>query len=293
MPPFPPLDRQNILARFPWAAQPNLNMVAGTDLDATLSSLLAHHVLGWQVVGFYDLTTIYRAEGVSWDDVWNAVWLDLDIYNPEIKSIGHHILTLDASPMPGHRQSLNPNLERGVTRREFGRKYPLATFHFLCWLWDIAPAAPPALLWLPDSTWVNARRYGENVAEWLTNGPPALRDTLPAALAPDFAASVEALGRQFARIGWPRGGGASGWQCRFDAPVPHALDRLYAVLAALTGWPALRCPPRFETLSGTRRAVPLAAVHPLANAALAQFLADAGAFSYVLPTYGMLNVTAF
>lgn len=314
--------REDVLARFPWMNRRDQRMVVGTDLDALVSSVLAHHVLGWEIAGFYDLTSIHRSADVGTTrELADAVWLDLDISRPSVRSVGHHILQMDDGPLDAHIQTLNPNLLRGVTVQDYGRKYPLATLHLLLWLWNVDPPAddPRALplLWLPDSSFINGqsdkrdargrilqRHYRANVLDWLQNGVPvpALVATAAEIDTRAFEERVAALLADFAACGWPPGMGRppsnhlglAGGQCRFSRPDPVRLRRIYRTISEITGWSAPICPDRFVSLTGRRTNLQIAAaVSPATNAGLADFLERRRVFSYALPYRDQINFTVF
>ena len=103
---------------FPWAYKRNLPMIVGCDLDAVLSASFLHHLLGWEIVGFYNCRDIYidssRRDGLVSaldQDLGNdLVFVDLDISVNNLNSIGHHILKLrpdDKLEDIGHKNSLN------------------------------------------------------------------------------------------------------------------------------------------------------------------------------------------
>ncbi len=122
-------DYCQIREHFPWLDEPGHPMVCSLDLDGLVSAMLMESLLGWQLVGFYDSQQLWVKSGV---DIFSGrvVFLDHDIYRREIPSVGHHILQWqEGIPIPGHERSLNPNLLRGITAKDFGRKYPFGTFH--------------------------------------------------------------------------------------------------------------------------------------------------------------------
>ena len=164
------LNRTDITHQYPWLTQRRRPMIIGNDIDALLSAQFLYHVLDWTVAGFYNYTSLYHDPAI---DPRECVWVDLDVYHADLLSIGHHILRpTPADRIPGHRASVNPNLLRGIDQTNFVHKYPLGTIHFLLWLHDIRirnrrPAR--LMLWLADSTWINAQRYRANVRDWLTH----------------------------------------------------------------------------------------------------------------------------
>lgn len=172
-------DYLQIRQRFPWLDQRGQMMVSSLDLDGLTSAMLMQSLIGWQLVGFYDADQLLVKADV---DIFsgNVVFLDHDIYMPKIPSVGHHILQWrEDIPIPGHKQSLNPNLLRGVTANvDFSRKYPFATLHFLlACLSAWHPEWRETQLRLPreflpillnvDSSMQNAFAYLRNALEWL------------------------------------------------------------------------------------------------------------------------------
>jgi hypothetical protein len=162
--------------------------VISGDIDGVLSAVLMGHVLGWPVVGVYTLNDLWvlrsnlRSESKGAElalEAANMVFLDHDVYRTRIASIGHHLIQWSPeTPIPQHtegRASLNPNLLRGITKKEFGRKYPFGTFHFLlacASAWGLLKDFTPddlvtALLLHIDSSFINAMNYQDNALDWL------------------------------------------------------------------------------------------------------------------------------
>lgn len=173
------LSRERIREDFPWVDTEGKEMIIGSDIDAIMSAAFLSEYLNWEPIGFYtEFENLYTERGVSTDDVINAVWVDLDIYHPNIPSIGHHILNFRLDDeIPGHDNSLNPNLLRGMYHQNFRQKYPLGTIHFLTWLHELTETTTEnqqLLYWVPDSTWINGQshRFRENVRDWLFNCIP-------------------------------------------------------------------------------------------------------------------------
>lgn len=154
-------------------------LLIGNDLDSLISSCLLKTKFNWDVLGVYDLQTIWFDETIK--DFTNRLLngkilaIDLDIYHPTIPSIGHHILSINnKNQIPGHALSLNPNLIRGINYNSFKRKYPLGTIHLLTWLLQTTSKIDDGtkiLIWLADSSYINGQshRYRENVGDWINN----------------------------------------------------------------------------------------------------------------------------
>jgi hypothetical protein len=111
----------------------------------------------------------------AFKDIEDLVFLDHDINDQRILSIGHHMLHISPNVLPGnHVQSttVNPNLIRGIA--EFRYKYPFATVHFAMGLLGAAGASVKdfsesgiAVLMHVDSSFRNAFNYQANALEWI------------------------------------------------------------------------------------------------------------------------------
>ncbi len=175
-----------------WLVKRGLKMIVSPDLDGFLSAHLLGAILGWEVVGFYDVHRSKReqksilwiqSEYISQIESGKVVFIDHDIYRRRIPSLGHHMLSLDETvPIPEHADpnsmSVNPNLLRGFTLAgAFDRKYPFGTVHFLlaCYTaWDVTSGYRPSRQFLPlllhvDSSLQTAftASYRANALDWL------------------------------------------------------------------------------------------------------------------------------
>lgn len=263
------------------------DMVLGTDVDALLSGAFLHHFFGWQPVGFYDLRTIYLAEGVAWERARRALWVDLDIARPDVESIGHHILTwggpVETALRARHARSLNPNLVRGIGRECFGRKYPLSTVLLLHWLAGVAIPATEAhlcLLWAADSSWKNMATYTPNVREWLCSWMPHpfLLRTCEGWLRRERQERLRRFAAEFDRHAPLRLGN----QCGFTDPAAAGVRATLDHLCDLLDWRRMALPAAYRTIAGRRQC------HELAGFALPPDL-----FSYVLPRKNTINYSCF
>ncbi|MFN8589820.1 MAG: hypothetical protein U0031_00070 [Thermomicrobiales bacterium] len=266
--------RISLLEEHPWLTEQDRQMVIGTDLDALMSATLLHQFFGWEIVGVYDLTRIYGAESASMADLRNAVWVDLDVNQADIKSIGHHIITLDESDRPrGLANSVNPNLIHGISHKNFRHKYPLGTVHFLMYLHDIAPpgnATDQLLFWLPDSSWINAQshRFQWNVKAWLQSWLPIplLRNSVLACDTLQFELAMAEFIDDFAsNVRIPKGEGqvasrelgVGGGQFGFSDGkwVSEDVQPVLDFIGELTGWGIPRVPSEFWKKAGSRTVI--------------------------------------
>ena len=164
----------------------NRLMVISNDIDGFVSASFLSACLGWQLVGVYTMNALYLTDGIvdekpsTQEALEEALsekevtFVDHDINHPNILSIGHHILKWsNATPAGRHilETSINPNLLRGITCKQFERKYPFATIHLLL---SGLPHPPInikrrflTLLLHIDSSLKNAFNYQSNALDWL------------------------------------------------------------------------------------------------------------------------------
>jgi len=306
-------DRDLIRASFLPFARPDYveGMVIGDDLDSLLSAMYLHQKFGWPVAGIYcqytrlwyeDSPFVFREKLFA----GKLFAVDLDIYHAAIPSLGHHIISLKHDDnLPGHSHSLNPNALRGFSIQEhFRRKYPLATIHFLLWLFEEKNLSPEAemLVWLADSTFVNAQHYRENVEEWVNRffNFPAFVQMLPTLQTFDFERNLkEKMLRRMEKnpLCHPNRSnyksknlGINGFQCQFENPNEQneALQSLLDLLSTLSGWQRLPLPTRFGGfLEGVRRETPVSGI----NLPFGDWLEREGVFSYAFTFKDRLNCT--
>jgi hypothetical protein len=296
-------NRPDVLARYPWLTQYGRRMIIGNDLDALLSAQFLQHTLGWSIAGYYNYTTLYHDPAI---DPRECVWVDLDVYDHACASIGHHILRPSpADRIPGHRSSVNPNLLRRIDQTDFVHKYPLGTIHFLVWLHDARVnnrRACVLLLWLADSTWINAQRFRSNVREWLTHWitVPELLDTFDQTDTPDFEAEMQARVLNRLAIAELAPGnvqnvslhlGLGGYQCAWDKPedlpkVRRVTDLIYRTF----GWRAPKFPRDFKAIEGRRHSARLSDIVKK-HGSFDKFLTNKQVFSYVIPNKDRANYT--
>lgn len=319
-------DRAVIFAQYPWLAPSNepALVIMGDDLDAALSTALFLHTHPHaQLAGIYhQYTRIAFTSALSWEQLLDGLWLDLDIYHPQVRSLGHHITRLDPrETLPGFAHSCNPNALAGISHPVFRHKYPLGTIHFLMWLYALELPVHPhaeALIWLADSAYINGQTeifkngaprtgFRWNVGDWLQIAMPlpALQRTFEALDTLEFERRMEALQQRIARRGFVQSTGQvaskhlqlSGYQCQpqgdeCEQIAPYARN-LLAFIAQHTGWlvRAEQLKLLGNTLSireGHRERTDLATVQ---RVGLARFLEERQVFSYVFDFSQRINYT--
>lgn len=171
------IDYPSILRQYPWIVARNRKCIISPDSDGLLCGLFMSKFLGWKVIGYYDGKVMLLKCGTSTRDA-DCVFLDVDIYRPHVKSVGHHMVLWNRNAKPStwdtnYRNCLQLNNLRDYDgRHDFRLKYPLATIHFLIGalgslnhLTIPQTAIPP--LFFVDGTFNVLYSYPENVLNWL------------------------------------------------------------------------------------------------------------------------------
>ena len=169
------IDYEYICTKHKWILEENHSCVLSPDSDGLLCGLFMSHFLGWKVVGFYDgkVSVINRDYLDN-----NPIFLDMEIFRKEIRSMGHHMLLVNKKHMPekwaNFANCIQPNNLRNYDgKSNFRLKYPLATIHMLICIIsyknrDIQvpkSAIPP--LFFTDGVFNIMFSYPENVLNWL------------------------------------------------------------------------------------------------------------------------------
>ena len=170
------INYELIKNKYPWLFEENKKIIISPDVDGLLCGLLMSNYLRWEIVGFYDGKILCFKKELKIKD---CIFLDIEIFRKEIKSIGHHMLIYDLKDLPENwdnfENSLNPNnLRRFDMLHNFKRKYPFATIHLLlCFLKEIKkekiefPNTATGPLLYVDGTFKNLLNYPENCSDWL------------------------------------------------------------------------------------------------------------------------------
>jgi len=295
-------DREKIKEEFPWVSEENKKMVIGGDLDALLSATYLKDRKEWELIGFYtDFENLYYKTGEE-DELEDAIWVDLDIYDSEIYSIGHHILKDKKSDeLKGHKNSLNPNLLNCVTREDFWEKYPLGTIHFLLWLFDEdidhSDILSKLLIWLPDSSWINGQKYEDNVKNWIINfiKLDSLKNTLDEIYDKPFEEKMrDELFPKIEKVRFKDDGqrkshhlNLSGHQCSFSDPKSNKrkINELFELINFILDWDTPKIDYNLKTKTGNRHSV------DYSNESLEDFLEGKNIFSYAFVYYKKINYT--
>jgi len=308
-------DRTKIAFAFEPFAKPAAvqGMVIGNDLDSILSACFLKSLFGWNIVATYDYKTLwYSADEKDFSarfSLGEYVAIDLDIYQPQIFSLGHHILENDSSDvLAGHARSLNPNFIRGINVASFKRKYPLGTIHFLIWLFNQTDLNRNAkfLMWLADSAFINAQshRFRDNAIEWVKGyfqseylltmtervDLPGFEESLQKEIFP--ALKINPLATNSGQVK-SRHLNLGGYQCQWVDPncENESIVDLFQIISSLTGWTAPKIPNQFLKVEGKRQKITTEEIVKRFGS-LDKFLSDEKVFSYVFPYRDSVNYTS-
>lgn len=169
------IDYDFICRKYPWIIERDHYCILSPDSDGLLCGLFMSNYLNWKVVGFYDgkvsiINSKYAAK--------NPIFLDIEIFRKEIRSMGHHMLLLNKKHKPTEWSNfdncIQPNNLRNYDgKNNFRLKYPLASIHFLISIVAFKnrkikipeSAIPP--LFFTDGVFNILFSYPENVLNWL------------------------------------------------------------------------------------------------------------------------------
>jgi len=122
----------NIIEKYPWIKQEKQKLIISPDSDGFLSALLLINYFDAEVVGYYDCKVMLCDKNV---DPKDCIFVDLDIFCKDIKSIGHHMVCYNNEKKPSnwynYENCIQPNNFRSFDcKNSFHKKYPFATIHF-------------------------------------------------------------------------------------------------------------------------------------------------------------------
>jgi len=169
------IDYSDLIARYPWLVEPKQNCILSPDSDGLLCGLFMSHYLRWKIKGFYDGKVLVIEKGYSAKD---CVFLDMEIFRKQVRSIGQHMLLYNRNRVPENWQNFEncfaPNNIRGYdTLHDFALKYPFGTIHLLIPIVHTRhkisiPKSAITPLLFTDGTWMNLLQYTENSLSWIS-----------------------------------------------------------------------------------------------------------------------------
>lgn len=168
------IDYDDIIVRYPWLVQRQQNCILSPDSDGLLCGLFMTHYLDWRVRGFYDGKISVMEDGFAAKD---CVFLDMEIFRREVRSVGQHMLLYSKRNPPGNWDNFGdcfaPNNVRGYdASHDFRLKYPFGTIHLLIPILSRSrkieiPTSAITPLLFTDGTWMNLLQYTENSLDWI------------------------------------------------------------------------------------------------------------------------------
>lgn len=168
------LDYSTLLKNHPWILERGHDCILSPDSDGLLCGLLMSHYLGWKIRGFYDGKVLLIEKGIH---PQRCTFLDMEIFRPNIRSIGQHMVMYDKGDLPPNwgnfKNCISANNIRGCDfKNDFKVKYPFGTIHLLLSVIgrhqrvSIQKSAVAPLLYT-DGTFKNQFNYPENCLSWL------------------------------------------------------------------------------------------------------------------------------
>lgn len=168
------INYKEVIKEYPWIVKRGQNCILSPDSDGLLCGLFMSNYLGWKIKGFYDGKILILDKNVSAKD---CVFLDVEIFRKEIKSVGHHMVLFNKNKKPrswkNFENSIQPNIFRDYDAyKDFRLKYPLATIHMLMGIIGSItkikiPVSAICPLLYTDGVFKNLFGYPENCIDWL------------------------------------------------------------------------------------------------------------------------------
>ena len=168
------INYDEVIKKYPWVVERGHNCILSPDSDGLLCGLFMSTYLNWKIRGFYDGKIMLLDKDFSAKD---CVFLDMEIFRKEIRSVGHHMVQYNKKKKPKNwdnfQNAIQPNIFRDYDcYKDFRLKYPLATIHLLIGIVgstikvDIPESAICPLLYV-DGVFKNLFNYPENCLDWL------------------------------------------------------------------------------------------------------------------------------
>ena len=167
------LDYQQLIKKYPWVVQENQNCIVSPDSDGLLCGLFMSNYLGWKIVGFYDGKVLVVKNDI---EPKSCVYLDMEIFRKEVKSVGHHMVLYNKKHLPKNWVELKNcisanNLRDFDMKNNFPVKYPLGTIHLLLGIVGQMqkvnlPIDSLCPLLYTDGTFKNLFNYPDNCLDW-------------------------------------------------------------------------------------------------------------------------------
>jgi hypothetical protein len=177
------IDYKKIIKDYPWIIKKEQNCILSPDCDGLLCGLFMSKYFDWKIKGYYDGKVLLLDKDISAKD---CVFLDMEVFRKEIKSVGHHMVQFNKKKRPSNWDNYNNCIQPNNIRnydgyKDFRLKYPFATIHLLLGIvgseMDITiPKTAICPLLYVDGVFKNLFNFPENCIDWLrylkTNSNP-------------------------------------------------------------------------------------------------------------------------
>lgn len=168
------LDYKRLLAKNTWIVSKGQGCILSPDSDGLLCGLLMSHYFDWKIRGYYDGKVLLINNKT---DIKKCVFLDMEIFRKEVKSVGHHMVLFNKKKKPENWNNFDNCIQPNNLRdfdgyKNFPLKYPLATIHLLIGIIsnvvsiDIPKSGICPLLYT-DGVFKNLFGYPENCLDWI------------------------------------------------------------------------------------------------------------------------------
>ncbi|KKS37640.1 MAG: hypothetical protein A3G49_01850 [Candidatus Sungbacteria bacterium RIFCSPLOWO2_12_FULL_41_11] len=163
-----------LVTQHPWVTARDQKCILSPDSDGLLCGLFMSYYLDWKIHGFYDGKILAVKQGT---DIEDCIFLDMEIFRPNIRSVGQHMVMYDKKDLPPNWNNFKKcisanNLRDYDFKNNFKLKYPFGTIHILLSILGqnrnipIPKSAISPLLYT-DGTFKSQFNYPENCLSWL------------------------------------------------------------------------------------------------------------------------------
>ena len=296
-------QRKKILSSFPWLAKKGQPFIISADYDGLICASFLHHHLGWELVGYYNLSSLWLSEKAKINS-GDLIWVDLNILSTQGRAIGGHIVSPNGEIPRGFKSSCNPNIIANLNADKFNEKFPFSTLIFLLWLHNIQiekDLLARMLVLHSDATWLKFQEYSSNVQTWistLTNydwkwlfqkvDTLTFEKRIDEILYPELkkmgaVSGLSKLSSKKLNI--------KSRQFQFNPDWDEDIIlNLFRLFGNKLKWTPPSLPQISHRIDGTREKIALSKVKEIG---LSKFLKDNNIFSYAIPSPRMFNYTSF
>ena len=296
-------QRKKILSTYPWLVHKKLPFIISADYDGLICASFLHHHLGWELAGYYNLTSLWLSEKAKKNSD-NLIWVDLNILSTQGRAIGGHIVSPNGEFPKGFKSSCNPNIMANLNADRFKDKFPFSTLIFLLWLHDIQiekELLARMLVLHSDASWLKYQEYGDNVNKWISGLENYdWKWLFQKANSVTFEKRIdEILYPELKKIGAVSGLSKlsskrlniKSRQFQFNPDWDEDIIlNLFRLFGNKLKWTPPSLPQINHRIDGTREKISLSKVKEIG---LSKFLKDNNIFSYAIPSPRIFNYTSF